>query len=181
MRGEGEIFEKNEEERVDSSPVKSVYPLTFKPVTRWKKWGADTVKVVLALIFLVLAIVIWYQPPLVKTDFPNVSYRFQGKLFKDAQLYRPLSVPTRFYICLPHELARRYRWFAVDRRREVAALAAEPGHRLFNLYAIRRGDPLGLDLEFTKIDGHEWRVAFEPDAIHFSNAVLSVTLDIRPE
>ena len=180
----GKEEKKDFEDKEMSSPEileKPVYPISFKPVSRWKKWGADLVKVALAFILLILAIIIWYQPPMIKADFPNVTYRFQGRTFTDAQLYRPLAVPTRFYIRLPHELARRYRWFTVDRRREIAALSEEPSRHFFNLYAIRRSDPLGLDLEFTKIDGYEWRVAFEPKEIVFSNAVLSIRLDIKKD
>ena len=44
-------------------------------------------------------------------------------------------------------------------------------------YAIRRGDPLGQDLEFTKIDGLEWRVGFYADSVVFSNAILCVRLE----
>ena len=97
------------------------------PISRWKKWGADSVKAVLALLMLALGVAVWWQPPLVAAKSPSVSYTFQGKVFRDAELYAPLSVPTRYYIRLPHELARRYSWFAVDRRREVAALSKEPG------------------------------------------------------
>ncbi len=147
------------------------------PISRWKKWGADSVKAMLALLMLALGVAVWWQPPLVAAKSPSVSYTFQGKVFRDAELYAPLSVPTRYYIRLPHELARRYCWFAVDRRREVAALTKEPERRIFGHYAIRRGDPLGQDLEFTKIDGLEWRVGFYADSVVFSNAILCVRLE----
>lgn len=145
---------------------------------RWKRWCADVIKATAALFVLVLAAAIWYQPPLFRSASPTVSYTFQGKIFTDATLYRPLAMPTRYYIRLPHELARRYAWFAVDRRREVVALLEKPPHRrFFNAYAVRRGDPFGLDLEFTKIDGLEWQVAFHDQSVVFSNAILSVRLD----
>ena len=44
---------------------------------------------------------------------------------------------------------------------------------------IRRSEPLGMDLEFRKLDGSEWRIAFLEDAIVFSNALLTVRLDTR--
>jgi len=36
-----------------------------------------------------------------------------------------------------------------------------------------------MDLEFRKLDGSEWRIAFLEDAIVFSNALLAVRLDTR--
>ncbi len=149
------------------------------PQTRWKKWGWDIVKVVLACSLLIVGAAIWYQPPMITVKSPYVTYVFQGKTFTDATLYRPLAVPSRYYIQLPHELARRYAWFAVDRRREIAAWTQPPPRRFFKAYAIRRGDPLGMDLEFTKIDGLEWNVAFHPASIVFSNAVLTVRIDVE--
>lgn len=171
----------NPEERTEQS-VRPAMPFPDVPQTRWKKWGWDIVKVVLACSLLILGAIIWYQPPMVTVKSPYVTYIFQGKTFTDATLYRPLAIPTRFYIKLPHELARRYAWFAVDRRREIAAWAQPPTRRFFNAYAIRRSDPLGMDLEFTKIDGLEWNVGFYPESIVFSNAVLTVRIDVeQPE
>jgi hypothetical protein len=67
----------------------------------------------------------------------------------------------------------------VDRRREVVALTEAPRHRALGLQAIRRSDPLGLDLEFRKLDGSEWQIAFLDDAIVFSNTLLTVRLDTQ--
>lgn len=145
--------------------------------TRWRRWIPDLVKIVLALVVLVVAVVIWYQPPLVKTAFPYVSYTFEGQRFEDATLYHPLAMPTRYYVALPKKLVDRYEWFAVDRRREVVALAEMPHRRNMGRLAIRRGDPLGLDLEFRKLDGSEWQIGFFDDAIVFSNVMLTVRLD----
>jgi len=128
-----------------------------------------------------MAAAIWYKPPLVRADYPYLSYVFRGRRATDAMLYRPLAMPTRYYIALPEKLAGRYQWFAVDRRREVAALTTAPAHRFLGKPAIKRSDPLGLDLEFRKLDGSEWRIGFFEDAIVFSNAVLTVRLDTRAD
>ena len=90
-------------------------------------------------------------------------------------------MPTRYYIEVPRQLANRYTWFAVDRRREVAALSEEPRHLFLGKKAIKRSDPLGLDLEFRKLDHSEWQVHFFDDAIVFSNDVLTVRLDIKSD
>lgn len=180
-----EISEKGENQVIKENPILpepstvkgEVDSFLFPKVSRWKKWGADSLKVFFAIAFFVFGIFVWFQPPMYQADTPVVRYTFQGRTFSDAILYRPLSVPTRFYVKLPHELARRYLWFSIDLRREVVALAEEPTRRFFQFYAIRRGDPLGLDLEFTKIDGLEWRVDFQPQSIIFSNKILSVRLD----
>ncbi len=157
-------------------PVPAATP---PPASRLRRCLPDLIKVSLALAVLSVAAVIWYKPPLTRTDFPYVSYQFQGQTFNDAQLLRPLAMPTRYYIRLPKKLADRYEWFAVDRRREVAALTIAPPHHLLGLDAIKRSDPLGLDLEFRKLDHSEWRVYFLPDAIVFSNAVISVRMDTK--
>ena len=149
------------------------------PKSRWRRLAPDLLKVALALAVIGIAAAIWYKPPLVVADFPHLSYLYQGKRLTDATLYRPLAMPTRYYIALARPLAGRYAWFAVDRRREVVALAEEPGHRFLGRKAIKRSDPLGLDLEFRKLDGSEWQVHFFADAIIFSNAVLSVRLDAK--
>jgi len=128
-----------------------------------------------------VAAVIWYQPPLVPVSFPYVSYRFEGRWAEDAALYRPLAMPTRYYVALPQKLAGRYEWFSVDRRREVVALTEAPRRRGVGGMAIRRSDPLGLDLEFRKLDGSEWLIHFTGDAIVFSNALLAVRMDTRKE
>lgn len=139
----------------------------------------DLIKVLLAIVVIAVGVVVWYQPLLIDASYPYVSYAFEGKTATDAKLYRPLAMPTRYYIELPRQLANRYQWFAVDRRREVAALTEAPKHRLLGQSAIKRSDPLGLDLEFRKLDGSEWQVHFFPDAIVFSNAALTVRMDTK--
>lgn len=151
-----------------------------QPPSRLRRWLPDLVKVAVALAFIGVAAAIWYKPPLTLADFPYVSYQFEGRTFTDARLLRPLAMPTRYYIRLPKKLADRYEWFAVDRRREVAALAIAPPHHFLGLDAIKRSDPLGLDLEFRKMDHSEWQVHFLPDAIVFSNAVIAVRMDAKP-
>ncbi len=148
-------------------------------MARWRSWLPDLIKAALALAVIGVAAAIWYQPPLVKADFPYTSYFFLGQRAEDAILYRPLAMPTRYYVALPERLAGRYQWFAVDRRREVVALTEAPRRRLLGRSAIRRSDPLGLDLEFRKLDGSEWRILFLEDAIVFSNALLTVRLDTK--
>lgn len=134
----------------------------------------------LALAVIGLAVAIWLKPPLLRHASPYVSYTFGGRTLTDATLYRPLSVPTRFYVGLPEKLAGRYQWFTVDRRHEIVALAdGHPGDTFLGWPAVWRNAPLGLDLEFRKIDGVEWQVSFFKDAIVFSNDVLSVRLDTK--
>ena len=154
--------------------------MTVQPKSRWRRWMPDMVKVALALAVIGVAAAIWYKPILIQADFPYVSYCFKGLQAKDATLYRPLAMPTRYYIALPGKLAGRYEWFAVDRRREVVALTAAPQHRFLGRNAIKRSDPLGLDLEFRKLDGSEWQIHFMADSIVFSNALLSVRMDTKP-
>lgn len=146
---------------------------------RWHRGVPDLIKAIAAVVVIGVAVAIWYQPLLVASGFPYVSYTFKGQRLTDAVLYRPLAMPTRYYVVLPRSVGSRYEWFAVDRRREVVALADAPRHRIMGRPAIRRSDPLGLDLEFRKLDGSEWRIFFLEDAIVFSNALLAVRLDTR--
>ncbi|HPK37954.1 MAG TPA: hypothetical protein PLH01_06705 [Kiritimatiellia bacterium] len=161
-------------------PAPVVKPL-FPIGSRWCRIAPDLTKTAIALAVIVLAAAIWYKPPLIRANFPYLSYRFDNRVLTDAVLYRPLAMPTRYYIMLPAQRTGRYAWFAVDRRREVVALAEAPQHRFLGQPAIRRSDPLGLDLEFRKLDGSEWRIFFFDDAIVFSNNVLAVRLDISTD
>lgn len=171
---------------VTDSPAPAIAP-TQKTVSgdavvagrRFRQWAPDLVKAVAAVAVIVVAVALWFQPPLYQTDHPYISYLYGNKIFKDAKLYRPVAMPTRYYVELPHILADRYQWFAIDRRREVVAVAEAPKHRMAGQKAIRRSDPLGLDLEFRKLDRSEWQIHFFDDAIVFSNAVLCVRLDIN--
>lgn len=158
-----------------SAPARQPLP----PKGHLRRWMPDLIKAALALAVISIAAAIWYKPPLTLADFPYVSYQYQGETFTDAQLFRPLAMPTRYYIRLPKRLADRYEWFAVDRRREVAALTIAPRHRFLGRDAIKRTDPLGLDLEFRKLDHSEWQVYFLADAIVFSNTVLTVRMDTK--
>jgi hypothetical protein len=169
---EGTPVQVHQELRAMTQSVAAVRP-------RWRRWMPDLIKVALALVVIGIAAAIWYQPPLVKASFPYVSYVFHGQRAEDAVLLRPLAMPTRYYVMLPEKLVDRYQWFAVDRRREVVALTEAPRHRALGLQAIRRSDPLGLDLEFRKLDGSEWQIAFLDDAIVFSNTLLTVRLDTQ--
>ena len=140
----------------------------------------DVLKVVGALIVISVALVILVIPPLVQSDFPKVTYSYNGATYTNATLYRPLAMPTRYYIALPEKIADRYQFFAVDRRREVATLMTNKLSRtIFGMPAIKRTDPMGLDLEFRRLDNSEWRVSFLPETILFSNAVLAVRLDVK--
>ena len=160
------------------APASGTEFIPLPPQSRFRRLLPDFVKVALAFAVIGLAVAIWIKPPLIRTSHPYVSYLFGGQTATDAKLYRPLAMPTRYYIEMPRPIADRYTWFAVDRRREVAALAEEPQHRFFGKRAIKRSDPLGLDLEFRKLDNSEWQVHFFDNAIVFSNALLSVRIDI---
>jgi hypothetical protein len=160
-------------------PAPAPSPAAVAAPSRLRRWLPDLVKVALALAVIGVAAIIWFKPPLTLAHFPYVSYQFQGQTLTDAKLFRPLAMPTRYYVQLPKKLADRYEWFAVDRRREVVALTVAPHERIFGRDAIKRSDPLGLDLEFRKLDHSEWQVTFLPDAIVFSNAVLAVRMETR--
>ena len=168
-------------ESLKSTPADAPQPVQLQAWRRrfFLRTWADLIKVACALVVIFLAIAIWFQPPLMRSDFPYVAYRFQGATARDARLYRPLAMPTRYYVELPQVLAGRYKWFAIDRRREVVTLAEAPTRQVLGWPVIRRGDALGLDLEFRKLDGSEWQVFFLEKAIVFSNAVLSVRLDAQ--
>lgn len=161
------------------APANPAATVRAQPRSRLRRLLPDLVKVALALAVIGLGTAIWIKPPLIRASFPYVTYSFDGQTHTDAVLYRPLAMPTRYYIRLPRQLAARYTWFAVDRRREVAALAEAPKHRFLGRDAIKRSDPLGLDLEFRKLDHSEWRVYFFDSAILFSNALLVVRMDTK--
>jgi len=153
---------------------------TPSPQNRLRRLLPDIIKVAAALIIIFFALAILLKPPLLKSDFPRVTYILNGTTYTNALLYRPLAMPTRYYIQLPETLAGRYRTFAVDRRREVATLMTnELNQTLLGLPAIKRSDPLGMDLEFRHLDNSVWNVFFLPETILFSNAVLTVRLDIK--
>jgi len=150
------------------------------PQSRLRRLLPDIIKSGAALLITLFALTILLKPPLFKSDSPRVTYTFNGNTYTNALLYRPLAMPTRYYIQLPETLAGRYRTFAVDRRREVAALMTnELNQTLLGLPAIKRSDSLGMDLEFRHLDGSVWNVFFLPETILFSNAVLTVRLDIQ--
>ena len=130
-------------------------------VRRVRRLLPDVLKVAGALIVISVALVILVIPPLVQSDFPKVTYSYNGATYTNATLYRPLAMPTRYYIALPEKIADRYQFFAVDRRREVATLMTNKLSRtIFGMPAIKRTDPMGLDLEFRHLDNSEWRVSF---------------------
>ena len=148
----------------------------------WRKLlGWDFFVTVFSVFGLGFGALIWYQPPLIRSSSPKVSCSYLGANIEGVELYRPLSMPSRYYIKLPHELRKRYRWFSVDRRREICAIAKPPTRTFMGMPIIRRGDSLGLDLEFRHLDGSEWRIGFFEDSIVFSNALLSVRLEQKQE
>jgi hypothetical protein len=140
----------------------------------------DVLKGASAFIVIIMALVILLIPPLVKSDFPKVTYSYNGTTYTNATLYRPLAMPNRYYIALPEKMAERYQYFAVDRRREVATLMTNTLSRtILGMPVIKRSDPMGLDLEFRHLDSSEWQVFFLPETILFSNAVLAIRLDVK--
>lgn len=158
-------------------------PKPATPVTRLKerlrRWRADIIKVVGAVLVGICAMGVWLHPPLLSATFPHVTYSIHGKTYDDAQLYRVLSMPTRYYVQLPQKLPEGYHdWFVVDCRREVVAMMTNaPQPSVFGPRFIRRGSPLGLDLEFRKMDRSEWRIKFAEHAVVFSNTTVTVRLD----
>ncbi|MDA3925702.1 MAG: hypothetical protein PF904_13465 [Kiritimatiellae bacterium] len=149
------------------------------PKSRFRRMLPDILRVILALSVIAAGIAIWFKPPLFTASFPTTTYQYKGKPAQQATLYRPIAMQERYYVELPDKLENRYQWFAIDRRREEVALCDEPQHRFLGKRAIKRGDPLGLDLEFRTLDGHEWLIYFYTDAIVFSNNLLCVRLDAK--
>jgi len=139
----------------------------------------DIMRVVIAFSVIIIGVAIWLKPPLLSASFPRTTYIYKDGAAQAANLYRPLAMQERYYVELPEKLANRYQWFAIDRRREEVALCEEPQRRFFGKRAIKRGDPLGLDLEFRDLDGSEWLIHFYTDAIVFSNNLLTVRLDTK--
>ena len=173
-----EITESNGPESVDQ-PTTNPQGID-KPASRVRHLLPDVLKVTGALMVIGVALVILVIPPLVQSDFPKVTYSYNGATYTNATLYRPLAMPNRYYIALPEKIADRYQVFAVDRRREVATLMTNTLSRtIFGMPAIKRTDPMGMDLEFRHLDNSEWRVTFLREAILFSNAVLAVRLDVK--
>jgi hypothetical protein len=176
-----ETKEWEEHGSLDSLDQSTTKPQGVDMSVSWvRRMLPDVLKVAGALIVISVALVILLTPPLVRSDFPKVTYSYNGTTYTNATLYRPLAMPTRYYIALPEKIADRYQFFAVDRRREVATLMTNTLFRtIFGMPAIKRTDPMGLDLEFRHLDNSEWRVSFLPEAILFSNAVLAVRLDVK--
>lgn len=183
VKGEdsNEATETKGPESLDSLDQSTTKPQGIgKPVGRVRHLLPDVLKVAGALIVISVALIILVTPPLVRSDFPKVTYSYNGVTYTNATLYRPLAMPTRYYIALPEKIADRYQVFAVDRRREVATLMTNALSRtILGMPAIRRTDPMGIDLEFRHLDNSEWRVSFLREAILFSNAVLAVRLDVK--
>ncbi len=155
------------------------FVLAATPRSRLRRMLPDLLRVFLAISVLSVGVALWFKPPLFNASAPITTFQFKGGSVQPATLYRPVAMQERYYVELPEKLANRYQWFAIDRRREVVALCEEPPHRFLGKKAIRRGDPLGLDLEFRDIDGSEWLIYFYTDSIVFSNNVLAVRLDIK--
>ena len=160
------------------TPKDSIKPASL-PQSRIRRMLPDVLRVLLALTVIGVGIAIWVKPPLFTASFPHTTFQYKNGSAQEAALYRPLAMQERYYVELPEKLENRYQWFAIDRRREEVALCDEPPHRFFGKKAIRRGDSLGLDLEFRDIDGSEWLIYFYTDAIVFSNNLLSVRLDTK--
>ncbi len=147
--------------------------------SRLRRMLPDLIRVLLAFGVIAVGAAIWWKPPLLSASFPVTTFRYRNGPARAAALYRPVAMPERYYVRLPEKLENRYEWFAIDRRREVVALTEEPQHRFLGKTAVKRGEELGLDLEFRDIDGHEWLIYFYADAIVFSNNLLSISLDTK--
>ena len=139
------------------------------------------VGILLVVIVAVVALwLLWYAPPLQKSSDYSVTYSVSGKSYSDAQLFRPIGIPSRYYISIPTPSAPRYHWFVVDFSLHVAA------HPLFGVTCpcgspcIHRDQPLGLFLTDAKTEDH-WRVCFTSDGVQFSNGTMSVTLSKNPK
>jgi hypothetical protein len=150
---------------------------SFKSKIKKLKLIFDLTCILTALFAITLAAILWYKPPLLCGTNPKVSYIVDGETFTNALLFRPLAMPSRYYVQLPGKVQGKYQWFAIDRRQEVAAWAEAPVRHFLRWPAIHRSDPLGLDLEFRKIDSMEWNVRFQRDEIVFSNDALTVRLE----
>lgn len=176
----GPVPEKKGEKTREPPVVFSIQEKINRNITvrsRLRRMLPDLVRVLLALSVIGIGAAIWWKPPLMSASFPITTFKYKDQPIQEAALFRPLAMQERYYVKLPAKLENRYEWFAIDRRREVVALTEEPGHSFLGKPAIKRGDDLGLDLEFRNIDGHEWLIYFYQEAIVFSNNLLTVRLD----
>ena len=137
--------------------------------------------VLLAAVVAAIALwLLWYAPPLRKSSDYSVTYSVSGKTYSDAQLFRPIGIPSRYYISIPSNSAPNYPWFAVDFPLGIVAL---PGFGVTcpcGSPCVHRDQPVGVLLTDGKVEDH-WRVSFTSDGVHFSNGTMSVSLTKIPK
>jgi hypothetical protein len=144
---------------------------------------AKKLHVLAALLILGVAMfalwLLWHAPPLRPSSDYSVTYFVAGELHSDAQLFRPIGFSARYYIFVPSPAESRYRWFAVDFGRHLAARPAVKPRGPFGGPSINRDQPIGILLTQPKIED-TWEVSFTERGVHFSNATLSVSLAKQP-
>ena len=128
-----------------------------------------------AIVAAVALWLLWYSPPLRASSDCIVTYTVSGIPHSDAQLFRPVGVPSRYYISLASPSAPQYRWFVVDFSRQLVALPSFGVTCPYGSPCIHRDQPLGLVLPDAKTED-VWEVSFAGNAVHFSNAKLSVNV-----
>lgn len=167
--------ETKQEERQEVAVAAEVK--TPPPVLIRKRRLSDKIAVVLAAVVFALSVWVWIFPPLQPVSSPTAVYALGTNEVRQANVYRPVAVPARYYIELPETVLEQYRWFMVDFRSEVASRLREPiSRRRFGFLSVNRSGDRGEDLEFRKIDGDEWRVSFFEGTAVFSNSLLRVEL-----
>ncbi len=131
-------------------------------------------KYLLLLIVLAVLYLLWYAPPLIETHAATVSYSSSGQVHNDAIVYRPLFMPSRYYIRLSTVPRDEYHWFAVDFSRRTASLAS-PIFLQFGEPFIHRDMPIGVSLTNPKVEDR-WTVSLTATNAIFSNGALFVSL-----
>jgi hypothetical protein len=132
-----------------------------------------------ALIVVILAAIalwlLWYAPPLRPSSDYSVAYSVSGQPHLDARLYRPVGIPSRYYIYVPAPSAPRYHWFLVDFSTRVAFHPSFGGTCPWGSPCVNRDQQLGLPLTDAKTED-TWQVSFNVNGVQFSNATLAVSL-----
>jgi len=133
------------------------------------------VAVIVALVVAVGLWLLWNAPPLLASSDYLVTYSVSGEPHSDAQLFRAVGIPSRYYISLPSPPAPQYRWFAVDFSNHLVALPAFGVTCPCGSPCVHRDQAFGLVLPDAKT-GDIWKVTFVPNGVEFSNATLLVRL-----
>jgi hypothetical protein len=134
---------------------------------------------VVALALGVTLGLLWYAPPLRGSSDYTVRYAVDGVAHKDAQLFRPLGISSRYYLFIPSPSTPQYQWIVVDFDRRVAAVPLFGVTCPCGSPCVHRGQALGVLLTDPKTEDH-WDVGFSKTSVHLSNRAISITLTRAP-